>query len=112
MGVIELTLEAFVQILKNTGLPVAHYQFSGSVKLPCLVYVDKGTNNYNADDTVYQEITNIDIELYAVRRDKKAERKLEAALTMAGIVYERTGTFYIDSERVFETIYEIQIIEE
>lgn len=109
---VKLTLEEFVQVLRSTGLPVAHYKFMGNVKLPCLVYVDKGTENFNADDTVYQEITNIDIELYAVRRDKKTERRLEAALTMAGITYERAGTIYIDSERVFETLYEIQIMED
>ena len=109
---IEVTLEEFVQVLKSSGLPVAHYQFSGSANLPCLVYVDKGTDNYNADDRIYQEITNIDIELYAARRDKKAERKLEGILTTAGIVYERAGTFYIDSERVFVTLYEIQIMED
>ena len=79
-------------------------------KPPYIVFLSTGTDNYAADNSVHFERTNIRIELYEVDRDLTTEASLEAKLTAAGLFWERDDT-YIDNEKLYELIYEVQIHE-
>ena len=48
------------------------------------------------------------MELYAKAKSPKAEKQLESALIAAGISFQKSET-YIDSEKLYETLYEIEV---
>lgn len=104
-----MTLKELNNILKVTGYPVAYFQFKESVNPPFIVYFSPYSSNFNADNRVYKRIDNIQIELYTKHKDLEAEKKLEDLLDENEIVYETTEE-WIDSEKVFQRIYEVRLI--
>ena len=92
--------------LKSTGFPVAYRAFEKPTVPPFIVYLSEGDNNFAADGTVYFAAHQIRIELYTARRDLSAEGKVEAVL--ADVYYEKS-VIYIESEKVYETIYELEV---
>ena len=103
-----MTLEEIKNMLEATGLPVAYRAFpiNDAPPLPFICFTLPGTNNFAADDTVYLEIDSVEIELYTEYKSLEDERKVEKAL--AEYCWEKT-TVYIDSERCYQTIYEIEV---
>lgn len=101
-------------ILQSTGFPVAYSHFVESENNPLpqppfITYIVAYSSNFAADDRVYQQIRNVQIELYTDTKDFEAERKIEAALDSGGIVYQSTEAF-IESEQLFQKIYEVSVI--
>ena len=100
-------------ILKATGYPVAYSHFTGTTttplpKPPYITYLNAYSSNFNADNIVYKKIDNLQIELYTNKKDLIAEKKLEDLLDANEIAYETTET-WIDTEKLFQKIYEISI---
>ena len=71
-----------------------------------ICYLFASTNNFNADDVVYQVINRITIELYTESKDLEAENAVEAALK--GLCWEKSEE-YLDDEQCYEIIYEIEV---
>ena len=103
-----MTLDQLRTILTATGLPAALHHWDHPPKPPYVVYMDDSTDNFAADNVAYLEITNYWVELYDNRRNRAAEKKIEDALTAAGIFWDRE-TDYIESERLYQTRYEIEV---
>lgn len=105
-----MTTQEFYKGLKSLGYPVAYSHFAeGNVPdPPFLTYYYPGTNNFSADGIVYQEINEIDIELYSVEKDLEAEKKIADWLTENGLFYEKLE-YYIESEKMIQVIFEIEI---
>lgn len=103
-----MTFEDVKNLLEGTGLPVAYRVFpeNNAPELPFICYLSPGTNNFAADDTVYLEIDQITVELYTQYRDPETEGKVEAALS--SFVWDKDIN-YIDSERCYQIIYEIEV---
>lgn len=76
--------------------------------LPFIVYFEEGINPMSADGINYYNAKQITIELYAQNKDLTSEAAVEAALTAAGIFYSKIEE-YLEDEKVFETIYEIEV---
>lgn len=97
-------------ILESTGLPVAYYKFPADEEqeLPVIAFLETGSNNFAADDRVYQKVSSFDVELYTQFKDPATEALVEAALSSASIVWEKTET-YLDTELCYEIIYEIEV---
>lgn len=110
-----MTHEELVTILKATGLPVAYWSFKTNDKKnpppkpPFITYKESFSSHFVADNKVYKKIPNIDIELYFVKKDKNLENILESLLDDNGLPYQDTEVF-IESEKVFQKIYEIKLI--
>jgi hypothetical protein len=65
-----------------------------------------------ADDTNYQKVTDLRIELYTETKDFQQEQVVESALNGAGLAYRREE-LPIDSERLYLcTFYTTVIITE
>lgn len=77
-------------------------------QLPFICFMATGADNFAADNVVYHSATPVRIELYTALKDLAQEQTLEAALTNAGIFWERDET-YIDTEHVYLIIYEVTI---
>lgn len=97
-------------IIERAGLPVAYraWRENSAPGLPYCVYYAGRANNFAADGVVYHTAQRYTIELYTEDKDPATEEKLEAVLTGAGIFWTKDET-YIESERMNEIIYEIEV---
>lgn len=76
--------------------------------LPYVCYYSTGSDNFAADNVVYDSNRPVRIELYTRSKDLATEAAVEAALTGAGIYWSRDES-YIADEKVFLTSYEVTI---
>lgn len=76
--------------------------------LPFICYHEVGTNNFGADDAVYLEVRDVDIELYAKQRDLTSETLIETALNNEHIYWNRSVD-YLQSEKCYMTTYSIEV---
>ena len=108
-----MTQSELYTMLKATGFPVAYSHFKESPNTPLpsppfICYLSAYSGNFKADNKVYKKINNYQIELYTVIKDSVAEKKIEDLLDANEIAYETTET-WIDTEKLFQKIYEISI---
>lgn len=103
-----MTLEQVADMLAATGYPVAFQEWKqGAVPpLPYIVYLSPYTNNFAADGAAYFVVNHVQIELYTALRDPVAEGKVEQALSS---VFWEKETNYLDTEKCFQTLYEIEV---
>jgi hypothetical protein len=97
-------------LLKSIGLPVtySHWAPGKAPKPPYVAYLAIDANNFAADNVVYHVATNYQIELYSNQKDPASEALIEAALTEADIYYDKLEA-YIDSEKLYQVAYLVQI---
>lgn len=108
-----MTLENIANILSNIqgfADKVVYYAWpeNEAPPLPFICYVERDSDNFIADGIVYSPANQIDIELYSRLKDPASEVAIEAALTDAGIIFEKSCD-YITSENCFLTTYEIEV---
>ena len=103
-----MELKELVKILQKLNIPIAYHHFTTSQKPPYLVYKVTSTNNFIADNKVYKKIRKVDLELYTGNKNEELEKKLEAILCENEMVFDCFET-YIQSEDVYQVIYEISI---
>ena len=101
-----MELERVYTRLRSAGIPVAYHAFQSRQEPPFIVYMTDGDNNFSADGRVYFSAHQIRVELYTQEKDRSAEAQIEAAF--ADIFYTKDQIF-IDSEGVYETIYEMEV---
>lgn len=103
-----MTLEEIRAALESTGLPVVYLAWpeKKAPPMPFLCYLVAYSNNFGADDRVYQKINHIQIELYTKTKRTDLEDKVESALS--SLFWEKLET-YIDSEKCYQIIYEIEV---
>lgn len=101
-----MTLEQLHELLKSTGFPVAYGYFSEKQQFPYILYRVTYSNNFGADNRVYQKNSHIQVELYTKLKDQHAEGKTEQALS--SLFWEKSEE-YIDSEKCYQILYEIEV---
>ncbi|MCK0471394.1 hypothetical protein [Halalkalibacter sp. APA_J-10(15)] len=109
-----MTLQELNTLLEATGLPVAYSHFKATDNNPVpdppfITYLVSGSDNLMADNKVYKKISNVEVELYTKKKNLEVEQKLEDLFDENGIPYETYET-WIESQRVFQKIYEIGVI--
>jgi hypothetical protein len=77
-----MTYDEVITMLEEAGLPLAydHFAEGESPEPPFLVFLYPGTDNMFADDTVYQKIDELNIELYTDAKDPETEARIEDIL--------------------------------
>lgn len=98
-------------MLNSVGIPTAYYQFPDNTgqQPPFICFYYSYNNDVLADNTNYQKVERLVIELYTDNKDFSLESSVESVLNSNGIVYTR-NEYYIDSERMFEVVYESDVI--
>jgi len=99
----EATLYA---LLKTTKLPVAYHHFVSPPSPPYVVYLFSYSSNFGADNKVYEDFKNFQVELYTPKKDLTSEKLIEDLFNANSIYWEKTET-YIDSEGLYQGLYEI-----
>ena len=96
--------------LETTGLKVTEETFTNiPPPLPYICFTDDSDVG-GADDKNCIADRNINIELYSLKIDRVSESKIENLLNEKAIKYSR-DRIWIDTEQMFETIYDFNIIE-
>lgn len=93
--------------LKSTGLPIAYLEFKEKVLPPYIIYMDSGEEQRGSDYKNHVKEKSFTVELYAKIRDLEVERLVDEALSFIEFTKE---TVYIQSENIYQTIYEFEII--
>lgn len=106
-----MTVKEIHDGLKSLGYPVAysHYGEGEVPQPPFITYYYPGTDNFSADGVVYQQIDEMDIELYSIGKDLTAEKAISDWLTGNGLFYEKQE-YYIESEKLVQVIFEISLL--
>ncbi|MGE7545066.1 hypothetical protein [Sporosarcina newyorkensis] len=104
-----MTLVELKKLLDATGFPVAYSHFKKAVPTPYICYLVTYSPNFHADNRTYQKINAIDIELYTDIKDPQSESIIESILDENEIPYDSIET-YIESEQLFQKIYEVRLI--
>lgn len=85
-----------------------HFPVGEAPELPYIVYLTRGTDNFSADNKVYAEIEDIDIELYTKYKDPATEGLIKSALNEKGLFWNLEEDF-LDSEQMYMVTFTIQI---
>ncbi|MGG0448241.1 hypothetical protein ABEZ87_30020 [Bacillus mycoides] len=109
-----MTLGELTKILEATGYPVAYSHFTATPGKtvpapPYICFLVDGSANLMADNKVYHEISDVNIELYTIKKDLVAESKLEKVLDDHEIPYESFEAF-IESEKMYQKTYETRLM--
>ena len=97
-----MTYTDIKNMIAGIGVPYAYYQFTEATAQPppFICFYFGYDDDLMADDTNYQKIANLTVELYTEQKDFEMETAVETALNNAGLPYRREETA-IDSERLY-----------
>ena len=103
-------LRQLLESIKGFRNKVAYRAFpvNEAPKLPFICYLETGTDNFYADNTVYQSASVVDIELYSRNRDIVSEKLIEEKLRENHITWSK-DIEYLDDEKCYETIYTVEV---
>lgn len=76
---------------------------------PYLLFYYPGRNDTFADDTNYCPVVQLNLELYTDEKDPGLEQRVERAMAAEGWPYLKSET-YLTSERMYEVLYETEVI--
>lgn len=108
-----MTVTEIEKMLDEIGLPYRYHHFTQKemkeVSLPILVWQTPGTSNFFADGQTYLKIKQLEIEIYTDEKDWVLEEKVERILSEHGIAWEQTASEYLQSESMWESLYEMEV---
>ena len=107
-------MKTFVEInemIESIGFPSVYYQFSdGNIpNMPFVVYYYPASDNFSADNIVYSEITQLNIELYTQEKDFASEKQVESVLKENGFFWEKQEA-YISEQEVYQVLYLLEVV--
>lgn len=103
-----MTLAELNTLLETLGMPVAYSHFKKATSPPFITYQFAYGSDFKADNQNYKDISNVQVELYTKIKDLTNEGQVEALLKNNRLPYMKTEAF-LDSENLYQVIYEIQI---
>lgn len=106
-----MTISAVNTMIKGLGLPCAYFQFQEGTGQapPFITWFFSQSSDLYADETNYQRIEQLNIELYTRNKDFDTELSIESALTEAGFSFYKEEN-YISTEKLFQTAYEMDVL--
>lgn len=106
-----MTTKEVAIMVAAIGVPYAYYQFpEGTAQAtPFVCFFYSGDNDMKADDSNYQKIEHLIIELYTDNKDFGLEATVESTLSSYGMVWTRDEE-WIESERMLEVVYEMDVV--
>ena len=105
-----MSFDELAEILEEAELPLAYHHFAEgeSPDPPFMVFLFPGSDNFGADGIVWYKISTVHVELYTDEKDPETEEKLESVFDSHGIFYNKTEV-WIESEKLYEVLYEFEI---
>lgn len=106
-----MTYQEIKAIIESIGLPSTYYQFNEGDEIPSLPYVVwyfPSSDNFSADNIVWQNNEQLNVELYSANKDFATEKAVETVLNNNGLFWEKTES-YISSENMYEVLYILHV---
>lgn len=104
-----MTYQEIAQMIESIGLPFAYYQFPDDTEQAppfiCFLY---DYDDFYADDSNYADKVVLTVELYTDTKDIPLESAVEAVLDANEMTWSKAST-YIDSERMWQTSYTMEV---
>ena len=106
-----MTYRQVAEMVSSIGVPYAYYQFPNNTGIapPFVCFYFDSSNDFAADNTNYQRIRQLSLELYTDNKDFTLEQTVENVLNQNGLVYSREET-YLDSEKMYMVTFMTEII--
>lgn len=106
-----MTYRQVAEMVSSIGVPYAYYQFPNNTGIapPFVCFYFNSSNDFAADNTNYQRIRQLSLELYTDNKDFTLEQTVENILNQNGLVYSREET-YLDSEKMNMVTFMTEII--
>ena len=108
-----MTYAQIAGLVASIGLPCDydHFAEGESPEPPFVVFLLPGTNNFMADGEVYEQVTEVSIELYTDLKMPPLERRVEDVLRAYDIPWEKTEV-WIEDEKMYEVRYALEVLYE
>ena len=105
-----MTHNEVVEMLEELNLPIAydHFAEGESPDLPFICFLYPENKPFGADNTVYYQLHELDIELYTDRKDPRLEKKVEALLTRYELFFHKSEV-WIEEEKMYEVLYSVTV---
>lgn len=105
-----MTYEEINDMMAEMGLPYAYHHFAEgeSPQPPFLLFLSPGEETFSADNVAYYSFKQLDIELYTDKKNPALEEEIEALLTQHEIYFTKSEA-WIESEKLYEVLYEMTI---
>lgn len=97
------------QMLEQLNIPVAYSHFNTSTNPPFICYLRGSTSNFGADNKVYKKINNYLVYLYTDYKNPELEEQLENIFDANNVFYDVASEDYIDTEQMYQIIYEVTL---
>lgn len=106
-----MTKTEVAQMIAEVGVPYAYYQFTNDTAQPCpfICFYLADSDDMSADDKNYVKVRRLIVELYTDNKDFETEDTVETVLNEHGLFYSKSEV-YIDTERMYEVIFESEVI--
>lgn len=106
-----MTYIEVANMINTIGVPFAYYQFPNNTEQACpfVCFFFGLSNDLAADNTNFQKIRELNIELYTDNKDFQLEETVESVLNRNGLVFTREES-YLDSERMYMVTFTTQIV--
>ena len=106
-----MTYKEVNTMLASVGIDYAYDHFTDDTEhqLPFICFLYGNSDDFAADDTNYQRIRTLEIELYTENKDFALEETIERVLNVNGFVYSREES-WIDSEQMYMVRFSTEIV--
>ena len=105
-----MTHEEIVEMLEEVGLPLAydHFAEGESPDPPFICFLFPGSENFSADNVVYAEFQNLNVELYTDEKNPELEERIEAVLNRHELFWNKSEV-WIETEKMYEVLYQMTV---
>ena len=105
-----MTYNEVFDVLEELSLPIAydHFAEGESPDPPFLCFIYPRNHPTGADNTVYYQLHELDIELYTDAKDPVLEQRVERLLTEHEMFFHKSEV-WIAEEKMYEVLYEVVI---
>lgn len=97
-----MTLEEFVTLFDNCGIPIAFDHFRTEQSLPYLVYIIYANDQFAADNITFHSAPELQLELYTEQKDTSKEAVVENIIS--GFYFTKEEG-YLESELMYMVAY-------
>ena len=105
-----MTTQEVATMIAEIGIPYAYYQFPEGTEqaTPFACFFYSNNNDLKADNSNYQKIEHLILEVYTDNKDFALEATVESVLASHDMVWSRDEE-WIDTERMLEVIGEMYV---
>lgn len=100
-------MQQLKELLSTLNIPVAYDHFNTATNPPFIAFRRYSSENFGADDKVYEKINNYYVYLVTDYKDINMEKALEDLLDENDIFYDVESEDYVDDEKCYQIIYSI-----